>query len=269
VWDEVDTAELKLDWPKYFYAALWADRMTVKKTTGYSPYQLMYGSQSVIPVELDTESWYVSNWKYPMTEKELLAARIKQLAKRELDQETARSMMQRMKEANKRYFDSKANVRKEPLNNGDLVLLYESQYDNRISKKFLLQWTGPYVIKRVFRNGTYEIAQLDDSASEVVAGNRLKLFKVRQENVLGTNVRFIPVDVELFSTGLGKTENSEQNSFMIVVLDLHSELEYNRSGKTLDERSRCNATSLSLMNNERTTDIKGAEILKRDTFEFS
>jgi hypothetical protein len=40
----------------------------------------------------------------------------------------------------------------------------------RISKKF-----GPYVVVKAFGHGTYEISQLDDSASEIVTGNQRKM----------------------------------------------------------------------------------------------
>lgn len=207
IWDETDTEDLKREWPKYFYAALWADRMTVKKTTGYTPYHLMYGSQCIIPVELETESWYVSNWKYPMTEKELLAARVKQLAKREIDiaQATAKLKEERLK--SKAYFDKNKNIRKEKLKEGDLVLMFESHLEVRITKKFKILWTGPYVILKVHENGTYLISQLDYSATEVVAGNRLKLFKTSELNVQGTNISRDPVNVELYSTTLMKMWN--------------------------------------------------------------
>ena len=90
IFDERELAEYKGEWPKYFHAALWADRITVRRTTGFSPYYLMFGTQCLVPVEFDAESWHAIDWKYPMTCEELIAARTKQLARKEENLEIAR-----------------------------------------------------------------------------------------------------------------------------------------------------------------------------------
>jgi hypothetical protein len=194
VWDYQSVLELKDLWPRYFLASLWADRITVRKTTGYSPYYLMYGTKCVIPVELEAESWDVVTWKYPMTTMELIAARTKQLARRDVDLKEAVQRKERMQQANKEYFDKHRAKRPEVIEVGDLVLLYESQFEGRLSRKFKNRWTGPYVVKERREDGAYLIAQLDESANEVVAGNRIKKFKSR-EVVQGTNNIGAPVDV--------------------------------------------------------------------------
>jgi hypothetical protein len=39
-------------WKEHLPAVLWADRTTAKRTTGYTPYRLMFGTDCVLPVEL-------------------------------------------------------------------------------------------------------------------------------------------------------------------------------------------------------------------------
>jgi hypothetical protein len=196
--EAADLYELKKEWVMYFYSMLWADRVTVKRSTGFAAYNLMFGNSCVLPVELDAESWYTSNWKYPMTTEELLYARVKQLARRNEDLELARIRLERSKQRNKDYFDKTKNIRKRKLEEGDLVLLYESKLENQMSRKFINLWTGPYVVLEVREDGAYLIGQLDGSANEVVAGNRVKLFKPRKSVIQGTDDDdLIPVDVEL------------------------------------------------------------------------
>jgi hypothetical protein len=36
----------------YFKCALWADRMTEKRTTGKAPFELVYGVEAVLPIHL-------------------------------------------------------------------------------------------------------------------------------------------------------------------------------------------------------------------------
>jgi hypothetical protein len=196
-WLNFDKEAEKVKWPKYFHAALWADRVSVRRQLGYSPYYLLYGQQSVLPIELEAISWYISEWTYPMETEDLIRNRVRQIARRDLDMEKAVEKLKVAKENSKRYFDKNRNLRVKEIREGDLVLLHESMDNARLSRKFRNSWTGPYVVHRKLSNGTYEIGQLDDSARELVAGNRLKLFSIRQKYSQGTTASFIPVDVVL------------------------------------------------------------------------
>ena len=40
------------EWPNFLSAILWADRTTVRKSTGFKPVQLVYGRQCLLPIEL-------------------------------------------------------------------------------------------------------------------------------------------------------------------------------------------------------------------------
>jgi hypothetical protein len=43
-------------WTRYLALALWADRITVQGTTGYSAFELIYGRELLLPVQLAIES---------------------------------------------------------------------------------------------------------------------------------------------------------------------------------------------------------------------
>ena len=44
------------DWPKYFHATLWADRITTKRTTGFLPYFLLYGVHALFPFDISNRT---------------------------------------------------------------------------------------------------------------------------------------------------------------------------------------------------------------------
>ena len=46
--------ENKRSWDTKLKCALWADRVTIKKSIGTSPFQLVYGTDVVFPVQLVT-----------------------------------------------------------------------------------------------------------------------------------------------------------------------------------------------------------------------
>ena len=43
-------------WPKHLSLALWADRISIRRSTGYSAFELLYGRECLLPVELIIES---------------------------------------------------------------------------------------------------------------------------------------------------------------------------------------------------------------------
>ena len=46
-------------WPQYLAAVSWADRITVRKSTGMTPFRVVFGQDCVLPVEISTESWRI------------------------------------------------------------------------------------------------------------------------------------------------------------------------------------------------------------------
>ena len=67
----------------------------------------------------------------------------------------------------------------------DLVMKYESALDFTFQTKFCKKWSGPYEVKEVFPNGTYQLAKLDGSYfRHRINGVRLKLY-FKRASVLG------------------------------------------------------------------------------------
>jgi len=68
-------------WSEYLAAAVFADRITVKRATGFSPYYLLHGTHPLLPLDLMETTFLVCSFHAHMTEEDLLAARIRQLQK--------------------------------------------------------------------------------------------------------------------------------------------------------------------------------------------
>ena len=171
---------------------MWADRITVRRSTGVSPYRLAFGQECLLPVDLAEETWGVLDWKAVERAEngraELLALRARQLERREEDLETAAANQRKSREANKAYFDAHHHRRPDQLHttisSGDYVLLHDTRLEQSHSHKLADRWNGPYEVIDVSKKGdrgTYKLAELDGTPlAGYHSGDRLKKFVVRK-----------------------------------------------------------------------------------------
>ena len=163
---------------------MWADRITVRHSTGYTPFELVYGRDALLPIDLQLESWNLIDWDHDVRDREsLLLARMKQLDSRNVKEAQAAINQKNSRLANKAWFDSHKRIRHERLKVGDLVLLFNSATAKvRISKyKLTDKWRGPYRIWKAPADSThYFLEELDGTRlANSFAGDQLKKYFVR------------------------------------------------------------------------------------------
>ena len=180
------------NWPAHLAAVSWADRITVRKSTGMTPYRVVFGQECLLPVEIAMESWRVVDWlrveRAGNKRAELLALRARQLERRPEDIEKAAEAQRKNREANREYFDKHRRHRPEgenhELRGGDLVLLHDMKLDTSHSHKLSNRWSGPYRIADATKKGdrgTYRLAELDGTMLEgYFSGDRVKRFIARE-----------------------------------------------------------------------------------------
>lgn len=167
-------------WPSFLHSVLWADRITVRSTTGLTPSMVRYGNEQVLPIELLHPSLSNANWSEIHSRSDLLAARASQIDRRDTNIEEARLRVRRLREWNKEVFDNKHILRHVPLQAGDLVLRYDSVRATNMSssRKLAPRWQGPFRIREAYPDiGTYKLAELDGTElPRSSPGRLLKLF---------------------------------------------------------------------------------------------
>lgn len=174
-------AKLGKKWVKNLDSVLWADRVTVRKSTGYSPFQLIYGEDCVLPIELSAETWATVDWNKVDTREKLLAVRARQLQRRQEDLVKAAAAVKASREGNKKWFDKNKIIRKDNLAVGDWVLVHNTQLEKQWSKKLDNRWFGPYRIRSISDKGTYLLEEPDGTELKpIYAGERIKRFYPRQ-----------------------------------------------------------------------------------------
>ncbi|MCO5610704.1 hypothetical protein L7F22_064945 [Adiantum nelumboides] len=162
------------DWDKHLTAALWAYRTSFKVSTQFTPYHLVYGQETLLPIEVELGSLRVLN-RETTSSKEKLEQRILDLQRLELDQEA--SIDYYITQANKKREQFNNKVKEKKLKEGMLVMRYDSRLDLSHSKKFLQRWESPYVIFKKFKNESYRLEDLSGKVHKYpVNGWRLKEF---------------------------------------------------------------------------------------------
>lgn len=144
-------------WPDYLALAVLADNSTVHRTTGMSPFEMMFGRIPCLPLDLVPEVFIA---KEVRSREELIEGRLAELAKFEecVDQAAEDLALSRLRAQD--TWNARSTVRRQALNVGDFVLVSTERPLVKLSK-FAHRWEGPYIIERVIGNGAYHLTEVD------------------------------------------------------------------------------------------------------------
>lgn len=151
------------EWPDYVSHAFFADKVTVRRATGFSPYFLLYGTLPVLPLDLTEASFLIDDFHQGMSTAELLAARIRQLQKKPEDLAAAAEVLKKSRLRSKEQFERRFRTRliKDSLETGTLVLIRNTRVEKEMNKKHKPRYLGPYEVVRRTAGGSYVIKELD------------------------------------------------------------------------------------------------------------
>ena len=175
-------------WPEFVEHILFADRITVRRSTKCSPFRLIYGVDPILPFDLSETTLMISGYTTNMTTEDLLALRINQLAKRQEDITKVAEILANSRYQTKLRYEQeyKATMFKDTHKPGTLVIVRNKAIEQSLDRKHKDRYLGPYkVVRRVHPNGPYLLAELDDT--EIlgsVAANRLLQYHSREDNPL-------------------------------------------------------------------------------------
>ena len=169
-------------WPERVHLAFFADRVTTRRVTGFSPFYLLHGVDPVLPFDLTEATFMISGYRAGLTSAELLALRIRQLDKRPEDIQRAAEAVKRSRIASKAQFEKRFRHRilKMPIEPGQLVLVRNSERDGPMPDKYSPRYLGPYIVDRRTKGGSYVLKELDGTfIRRAVAAMRLLPYKPR------------------------------------------------------------------------------------------
>jgi len=72
-------------WPRVMNAVFWAERVTISKATGYSPFYMVHGVEPLLPFDITEATYLLPPLDLPASTSDLIAHRALQLLKRPQD----------------------------------------------------------------------------------------------------------------------------------------------------------------------------------------
>ena len=146
------------DWSEKLSFALWAYCTYFCTSTGATPYSLVYGMEAELPVEIEMGSLRVA-LEYQISETEWAQFRYDQLSLLDERRLRAADHVQAYQRKMTRTFRKMVKPRK--FQKGNLVLKVLRELINDPRGKFRPNWSGPYVIRDLTREGATWLTYLD------------------------------------------------------------------------------------------------------------
>ncbi|MCO5574731.1 hypothetical protein L7F22_028521 [Adiantum nelumboides] len=164
-------------WDNFLDGAIWAYKTTYRDATQFTPFHLVYGQEALQPIELNIPTIKLTG-RQEQSNDEAWIDRLLNLVELEWKREAAYHC-----------YEKKALQLKDKLNEGikdkeikekSLVLRYNNALDNRFDAKFERRWEGPFIVKKAFTGGYYQLMDLNGKEHpRKVNGYRLKPYLSR------------------------------------------------------------------------------------------
>ena len=153
-------AQSETNWHIMLYPALWAYQTTVKTATGFFPYHLVHGVESILPIECKIPSLKLAIGLLPETSE--LEECLVHLEKPDEECRDALVSLEVNKHRIKAEYDKSFHPWK--FSEGDLVLLYDQASELLEAGNFNPIWHGPYGVKRVLEKGASKLVYYEGTS---------------------------------------------------------------------------------------------------------
>jgi hypothetical protein len=152
-------------WSRACYYVFWADRITIRRRMGCSPYFAVTGTHPILPLDIAEATYLLPSPTETLTTTELIANRAIALQKRQahLASLHSRVMATRVQAAVRFERENIATIRDFEFQRGNLVLVRNTAIEKSLNRKMRSRYLGPVVIISRNQGGAYIICELNGS----------------------------------------------------------------------------------------------------------
>ena len=200
------------DMKKWFWflpQVVWADRITVRRGLGCSPYFAVCGAHPVLPLDLEEATWLVEWPDAIIDTDELVGLRARALAKHSYHVNEMRERVHKFKQTEAfKYAEKFKHVIKDyKFEPGDLVLVRNTAIEDSMNRRNKDRWEGPMIVVRRTKGGSYIICGMNGAVLQNKVGRfRVSPFYQRHKVTLSKKIEDL---IDVSRERLDEMENEE------------------------------------------------------------